>query len=117
MADSHTTSFEDLRTVDNYICETYREACQHRGLLENDNHWEQAMREAAQVARADQVRELFAIILTSCNPSNPIKLWLKYRNSMSDDILARVQRDNPDLYITFNEDIYNEALIISEDNV
>lgn len=109
------TSFEDLRTVDGYICEKYREACQRRGLLENDNHWQQTMKEAAETAKADQLKELFAIILTSCNPSNPNKLWLNYRDSMSDDILARVRKDNDDMDITFNENIYNEALIILED--
>lgn len=76
------TSFENLKTVDNYICGTYREVCQRFGLLENDNHWEFAMREAVQTATADQIRELFAIILTTCNPSNPNRLWLKYREGM-----------------------------------
>ncbi|RCN29090.1 hypothetical protein ANCCAN_25155 [Ancylostoma caninum] len=32
------TSFTDLKTVDGEVCETYREACQRRGLLENDQH-------------------------------------------------------------------------------
>lgn len=34
---------------------------------------------------------------------------------MSDDILARVRRENPDVDITSNGDIYNEALITLED--
>ncbi|RCN48933.1 hypothetical protein ANCCAN_05042 [Ancylostoma caninum] len=32
------TSFADLKIVDGEVCETYREACQRRGLLENDQH-------------------------------------------------------------------------------
>ncbi|XP_060882070.1 uncharacterized protein LOC132953728 [Metopolophium dirhodum] len=33
-------SFEDLRTVNGHLCATYREACEHLGLLENDAHWD-----------------------------------------------------------------------------
>ena len=33
------TSFHDLRTVIGHICETFREACNKRDLLEDDNHW------------------------------------------------------------------------------
>lgn len=108
------TSFSDLKTVDGYTCETYREACQRLGLLENDKHWEYALSEAAQTATAHQIRELFAIILTSCNPSNPNELWMKFRESMSDDILAEMQRIHPFLKISFNDDIFNKALILLE---
>ena len=41
------TSFQDIRTVDNNICGTYREACLVRELLENDQHLSLAMQEAA----------------------------------------------------------------------
>ncbi|GBP32457.1 hypothetical protein EVAR_24621_1 [Eumeta japonica] len=60
------------------------------------------MREDAQEARIDQVRELFALILTSCNPSAPNGLCQKYRDGISDDILARMRSVNLDLDITFN---------------
>lgn len=103
------TCFEDVKTVDNYICETYREACQRLGLLENDNHWDFALQEAVQTATAEQIRDLFAIIFTTCNPSNPKRLWFKFRDSMSDDIIAEIRRQNPDLQIDFDHEIYNKA--------
>ena len=34
------TSFADLKTADGEECETFREACQRRGLLEDDQHWD-----------------------------------------------------------------------------
>ncbi|GBN80393.1 hypothetical protein AVEN_151475-1 [Araneus ventricosus] len=43
-----TKSFEDLRTIDGVICETFREAGYKRGLLENDNQWEATSAEAAE---------------------------------------------------------------------
>ncbi|GBP39021.1 hypothetical protein EVAR_89243_1 [Eumeta japonica] len=50
------TNFTDLRTIDGYICHTYREACQSLGLLENDNHWELTLQEATLTASAEQIR-------------------------------------------------------------
>ena len=53
------------------ICETYREACLVRGLLENDQHLSLAMQEVTVNQSPTNLRSLLAIILTSCIPSNP----------------------------------------------
>lgn len=37
---SGPTSFQDLKTVDGVIEETYQAACRDRSLLENDDQWE-----------------------------------------------------------------------------
>ena len=41
------TSFEDLRTVNNVLHDTFKSACVARGLLEDDEEWIQCLREAA----------------------------------------------------------------------
>jgi hypothetical protein len=56
---------------DGFLYETFREACQIRGLLKNDNHWDEAMSEAALTDSPKMLRSLFAIILINCAPSNP----------------------------------------------
>jgi hypothetical protein len=38
-----------------------------------------------------QIRTLFAIILTTCFPSNPNDLWEKYKDYMCEDILQRLR--------------------------
>jgi hypothetical protein len=38
---------DDLRTVDGVVCETQREACYLRGLLEDDQHLDDAMNEVS----------------------------------------------------------------------
>ncbi|GFX55068.1 uncharacterized protein LOC104236095 [Trichonephila clavipes] len=72
-------SFQDLRTVNGQLCATYRQACQELNLLENDAHWDTALADASNTARPLQIRTLFAIILTTCFPSNPKDLWEKYK--------------------------------------
>jgi Helitron helicase-like domain at N-terminus len=40
------TSYNALKTVNGHLFATFREACQERGLLENDQHWDSALSEA-----------------------------------------------------------------------
>ncbi|VEN49979.1 unnamed protein product [Callosobruchus maculatus] len=108
------TSFQHLRTVNGVLCGTYREACQRLGLLENDSHWDHTLGDAAISSNANQIRTLFAIILSTCFPSAPTDLWNKYKYHMAEDILhqMRLRTSNADLQI--NEEIHNEALILIE---
>ncbi|CAI6346155.1 unnamed protein product [Macrosiphum euphorbiae] len=109
------TSFEELRTVDGRVCATYHAACQELHLLENDAHWDISLADASNIARPRQIRSLFAIILTTCFPSNPKDLWEKYRDYMSEDILHRLRTTNQVPDIRFSPIVYNEALIEIED--
>ncbi|GFW18545.1 ATP-dependent DNA helicase [Trichonephila clavipes] len=108
-------SFQDLRTVNGQLCATYRQACQELNLLENDAHWDTALADAWNTARPQQIRTLFAIILTTCFPSNPKDLWEKYKDYMSEDILHRLRAENQNPDIQFTPNVYNEALILIED--
>ena len=109
------TSFTDLKTVEDQVCETFREACQRRGLLENDQHWEMAMAEASAVQSPSRLRHLFCILLTACAISNPLLLWEKFKENLSEDILLQLRRDNLQLQVNFSPDIFNKALIFLED--
>lgn len=103
-----------MRTVNDEICETYREACYKHGLLENDQHWDLTLNEATLTNSPKQIRTLFAIILTTCAPSDPKGLWEKYKESLSEDILYAVRAANPNDNIQFSENIFNETLILLE---
>ncbi|GFU28201.1 ATP-dependent DNA helicase [Trichonephila clavipes] len=108
-------SFQDLRTVNGQLCATYRQACQELNLLENDAHWDTALADASNTARPQQIRTLFAIILTTYFPSNPKDLWEKYKDYMSEDILHRLRYESKNPDIQFTPNVYNEALILIED--
>ncbi|GFW76494.1 ATP-dependent DNA helicase [Trichonephila clavipes] len=106
---------QDLRTVNGQLCATYRQACQELNLLENDAHWDTALADASNTAQPQQIRTLFAIILTTCFRSNPKALWEKYKDYMSEDILHRLRAANQNPDIQFTPNVYNEALILIED--
>ena len=103
------TSFQDIRTFNNNICETYREACLVRGLLENDQHLSLAMQEATVNQSPANLRSLLAIILTSCIPSNPGEMWTLFRNQLSEDFLHQHRRHNNNQEADYNNEIYNQV--------
>ncbi|XP_041451493.1 uncharacterized protein LOC121405025 [Drosophila obscura] len=82
------TSFESLRTVDEELCGTYREACERLNMLENDMHW---------VMHPHQIQTLFAIIIATCSPAKPIELCQKHQNHLSEDFLHRLRRQTGDI--------------------
>ncbi|AEE09607.1 putative DNA helicase [Cotesia vestalis bracovirus] len=109
------TSFESLRTVNGVIFPTYRAACEELKLLENDSHWDTTIAEAIICASPSQIRTLFAIIISTCFPSNPCNLWHKYKDNMSEDILHQIRVSSRNHDIEMNEEIHNRALLLIED--
>ncbi|XP_026475763.1 uncharacterized protein LOC113380958 [Ctenocephalides felis] len=82
-------SFQNLRTVNGILYETFYDACRELHLLENDNQWDMTLADAALISSAHQIRQLFAIILTTCFPSDASALWNTHKDPMSEDILHR----------------------------
>jgi hypothetical protein len=111
------TSFNDLRTVDGVLYDTYQAACLAMGLLESDNQWNETLNEAKESDSPSKIRTLFAIILSCCEVSNPKSLWENHKDCMSEDIRHRLQRENIDLNLEFTDDIYNQALILIENSI
>ena len=112
-------SFDHLKTIDGEIKVNFREACRSMGLLEDDAHWSTAMQEAALYATASALRTLFAVILTTCQPSHSAELWETYKESMTEDIRHRSRQMTSQLPSAqeFTDAMFNEALIRLEDIV
>ena len=105
------TSFQDIRTVNNNICETYRESCLVRGLLENDQHLSLAMQEATVNHSPANIRSLLTIILISCMSSNPGELWTIIKRQLSEDFLYQHRRHTNNQDADYNNEIYNRVCI------
>lgn len=63
----------------------------------------------------DRIRELYATLLSSCGLSNPQTLWDKYKEYMAEEILHQLRQVHTDM--TFKEPIYNQTLILIENQV
>ena len=85
-------SFEDIITVDGVIHGTFRETCLSLGHLEDNRHWDQTLKEVEACKLPTQMRCPFAIILMSCEISDPLGLWEKHQEAMSQDVLYEAQQ-------------------------
>ena len=86
------TCFEDIRTVDGVLYNTFKEACHALGLLDNDDEWHEALREASQWATGHQLRELFVSLILFCEVTDQHNLWIKNWEILTEDILYRERR-------------------------
>ena len=111
------TSYQDIRTVNGRVFETFHDACMELGLLEDDRQWHVTLQEAAVVNSAQKQRRLFAIILTECFPSSPNQLWTDHRDGMSEDILHAHRVASGNSQLECNYSIFNAALVLLEDVV
>ena len=73
------TCYDDLKTVDGVVSNTFQEACQKLGLLEDDSEIEQALREACSLRFGDQLILFFGSILEFCRPGDPLSLWETFK--------------------------------------
>ena len=84
------TSFESLRTLNEIVYQTFKEAAWQHGLLESDTEWIQCLSEASTYQMPKQMRETFAFICCFCQPSKPMDLW----NDFKDDMILDYLRQN-----------------------
>ncbi|XP_065643128.1 uncharacterized protein LOC136075071 [Hydra vulgaris] len=80
-------SWEDVRTVNGIVLETFREACVLKGLLQDDTKWQNTLSEAVLTCMPKQIRQLFSIILTLCEPDNRLHFWNTCKAFMMEDFI------------------------------
>nr|GEU77537.1 hypothetical protein [Tanacetum cinerariifolium] len=95
------TSWEEIRTVDGKLYDSFRDACFAMGLLDDDKEYIEAIKEGYHISFGDFVRRLFVMLLTSNSVARPDHVWNQTWEYMSDDIKheQRLLLKNPDLEI------------------
>ena len=81
------TSYEDLRTVEGELCNSFQEACIKLGLFEDDSEIEKCLTEAATVKFPKQFRQLYVTLMTQSIASNPRELFEKFKTELSEDFM------------------------------
>ncbi len=69
---------------------------------------EMALKVAVENASSYQIKELFAIILLNCHPTNPKRLWDQFKQFMADDIIYDLKKRHTNFQI--NDSIFNVVL-------
>ena len=93
---NHTTgaeSFDELKIFQGETFSTYKETCLAMGLLEDDSEWIYSLEEVSKCGTAKQLRSTFAVILQYCRPTEPRKMFEMFLDSMSDDFIFQIIKD------------------------
>ncbi|GBN96392.1 hypothetical protein AVEN_7481-1 [Araneus ventricosus] len=91
-------SFNDLKTIDGTLCETFQEACKVLGLLDGDQHWHDTLLEAARMQMPSYLQILFAIICGFGEVENIPDLWTQHKQSLSEDFVHRYSEETGPFY-------------------
>lgn len=81
------TSFQDIRTVDGQVFQTFKEAAIKLKLLKDDQEWFRTMEEAATFQMPVQLRMLFSMILIHGDIVDGRSLYNACRNDLIEDYL------------------------------
>jgi len=79
--------YADIRTIDNVIYPTFKEACFASGFLADDLEYIQAIKEAKDWGSGHFLRKLFMTILLSNSVNKPEDVWNKTWEYLADGIL------------------------------
>ena len=108
-------SYEDLRSVDGNVYETFKAACVARGLYESDDEWHQCLTEASVMQTGSQLRSLFITILSHGPPANPSHLWEDHKVNLADDCAHRLRQRG--IEVPTDDQIYSLALLHIQDEL
>ncbi|KAL6580606.1 hypothetical protein OROMI_008630 [Orobanche minor] len=116
------TSFQFLRTFNNVVYETFRDAALARGLLQLDSDIHDTLEGACGYQMPYVLRRLFATILIHNSPADPKILWEEFRDYLSDDfqkdnasdveIAYKLSLESIDLFLQSNGRSINEFSIV-----
>lgn len=81
------TSWEDIRTYENVVYPTFRDACLARGSLDDDREYISAIKEAATWACGRSLRKLFATMLLCGSLKQPDLVWRETAQLLAEDLL------------------------------
>ena len=88
--------FEDVRTFEGVVFETFQAAARARGLLADDNQWDECMSEGSTFKSPVMLRHLFSVILIFCERSSPFELWTAHKENLSEDYLLAQRESLPE---------------------
>ncbi|KAK4516577.1 uncharacterized protein ATC70_011551 [Mucor velutinosus] len=110
------TSFTYMRTYNGRVYPSYQATARAMGLLQDDNNeWNDTMSEASTTMSPQKIRQLFCILLSFCDVSDPFQLWLNHRLHLAEDYLYRRQQEaralNQPVPTEITDEMYGHCLL------
>ncbi|XP_076941444.1 uncharacterized protein LOC143610998 [Bidens hawaiensis] len=108
--------FENIRTVEGVVSDSFRDACYRIGLLDDDKEYIEAIEEARHTANGYYLRNLFATMLITFSLSRRDYVWDNIWHFLVDGILyyQKKKHKNPGLTLS-DKQLKNLALLEIEE--
>jgi hypothetical protein len=106
-------SFDELRTYEGIIYNSFKETIKAMGLLKDDTEWKECLQEmSSSTTNRRLLRENFVLILIYNTPSDPRELWETFKDKFCDDYRRRRIDANGHLPLNdpFTDDDIDSAL-------
>ncbi|KAG8366069.1 hypothetical protein BUALT_Bualt17G0037600 [Buddleja alternifolia] len=100
--------FEDLRTFNGIVYQTFKQACFAHGLLDDDKKWHEALAEAETWALSINLRYMFSTMLMFSEITDPVNLWERHWRTMVDDLQYRVRQEPRDNNVQLSDEDIKE---------
>lgn len=85
------------------------------GLLADDNVWSDTLTEAALNRSPRSLRQLFCVLITFSEVSDPFSLWQSHKESLAEDYLYKSQQEasarNEDVPTEFTSEMFDHCLL------
>ncbi len=108
-------SFEEIRTIDGHVFNTYKETCSELGLVGDDKEFYRCLNEAKETETSRKLCHLFTLIIVHNTILNHMQLWNTFKDELSNDFkherVCRIQNPTP-YEKEFCEEDYNECLYV-----
>ena len=92
-----STSFEDIRTIEGELHDTFKGAASAMGLFQDDAEHRRCLREATVMNMPSQMRQLFATLMLFQMPAELGALFDEFKQAMSEDFVRHDQLEDPNV--------------------
>lgn len=84
-----SASFEDLRTMNGQLHDSFQAACRAHGLLHDDQEWIVFFQGAVITDTPNQLRRVFVFLLRENGIGNAAEIWQEFKDYFSEDFAYR----------------------------